>query len=1026
MFSPRAAASAIKSGRLANRRGICEWSTGPRVAFLAAMLLAPSLAQPVGKYGELADRYGNPSRALREMMASQSAAAKNAAPIYRAPVTESPFAEWARSLQAKAEAEANVQRAALAKKENDKRRAEEERARDERMAIAADRRTQAAANAKAEERAKAAELHEKRFGAFIRTSQGFLQALRTGAPFPKERSETVADAMLVGAFQWKDGWDYKWTKFADLGITCTAAERFAVAIEIYRQRSTDDYQHWLAEAAYSFFDQGWITVQRAGESDTGLGGAGNAAPSDWHWSGLASALAHEKRRLSLNENQRLQAAALLAEIIQALPPAADAEGLARACLLVAAARQTPALAQIERLQSVFIPQVAGSVWAAGFNTLPAPTAGGTPQRASTLRQAAWLALAEKLILSPGGYRSDYPGKWFSQIRAYRRAGLAAASSGANAFLQTAFSGWLNRSGASPMLRRALQQEFDLTCTGDATALESRELTFWDNILHNRGVGSIRERKANMDLLLGQDPARSGVVGFLLAAGPKVMEAYIGLACEGREKEKLPAVWKENDPRWLTALSALQQFTDIPMVAGESLAMLGIAKERWTNLLKIGERAAASGIRMWSEANTTARLVRVRREILGEAREVAERQIYSSNPVALGQRLSALTIAPLTLETRRVAKALLAYTGDIATPAEVLTIARIRGPLLGDWARLGAWLDDPRRRPKNKDDPLYPLFLVAAVERDQAAGLLSEKMLDAAPNAVACAELEKWLVDVLAATGEARKKLIEDNFPGVIYCPEAASAYPDLRMLGYDATRGGFASRALLLLSTVEFDPERDLMLGTAVVELDDGKVMKLSSYNVETWLEAVAKLPRSVPAEVLLAQMAAGVQARIDWLKRAALSPPVESPPGLSFADERKFQAKLAETKATPDDDRRSRWVGEGCQQALARLAQRWSPVREAAQAVILAQGAQLMLDDAEEKVNPACVAARLEWERGKMRGLDDAEAFAAASAALRGEGLTTLAKLAEGKGWLRPLVLWQDDSFVREARAAASAVAAR
>lgn len=577
-----------------------------------------------------------------------------------------------------------------------------------------------------------------------------------------------------------------------------------------------------------------------------------------------------------------------------------------------------------------------------------------------------------------------------------------------------------------MLRRALQQEFDLTCTGDATTLKSAELTFWDNMLHNHAVQYIRERKGNMELLAGQDPARSGVVGFLLASGPKVMEAYLSLACEGRENANLPAAWKENDQRWLTALSALQQLTEIPMVAGESLASLGLAKERWMDLLKVGERAAAAGLRMWEEPDTIGRLVHVRREILGETYGVAQRQLYAANPAALSRRLSALTRAPLTAETRFEVKELLYSAEDIIAPADVLTIARIRGPLLGDWARLGAWLDDPRRRPTSKDDSLYPLFLVAAVERDQVAGILSEKNLDVAPHAIACAELEKWLIDVLAATGEAREKLIEENFPGVIYCPEAASAYPDLRMLGYDAARGGFASRALLLLSTTEFDPERDLLSGTAVIELDDGKVMKLSSYSVEPWLEAVAKLPRAVPAEVLVAQMGAAVQARIDWLKRAAISPPVETPPELSFADAKKFQANLAATNATPDDDRRSRWVGEGCQQALARLAQRWSPVREAAQAAILAQGERLMLDDPEEKVNPACVAARLEWERGKMRGLDDEEAFDAASAALRGEELRTLAKLSEGKGWLRPLVLWQDDSFVREARAAASTVTRR
>jgi hypothetical protein len=585
-----------------------------------------------------------------------------------------------------------------------------------------------------------------------------------------------------------------------------------------------------------------------------------------------------------------------------------------------------------------------------------------------------------------------------------------------------------------MLRRALQQEFDLTCTGDTAALRSPALMFWDHMLNNHGVKYIRERNGNMELLFGHDPARSGVVGFLLASDPQVMEAYIGLACEGRVQSRRatgakavaaasPVAWKNDDPRWLTALSALQQLTDIPLVAGESLASLGIAKERWTELLKVGERAAVAGLRMWSEASATARLVRVRREIFGESREIAERQIYASNPVALGQRLSALTAAPLTPETRRVVKELLAYTDDIVVPADVLTIAQLRGPLLGDWARLGDWLDDPRRRPKGKDDPLNPYFIVAVIERDQVAGRLTDNWFTSNKNAVACERLEKWLEQVLAAKGEARKKLIEENFPAVIYCEDAASAYPDLRMLGYDAARGGFASRALLLLSTVEFNPEEKIIAGYVMVDGDDGKPERIGGYGVEPWLEAVAKLPRAVPAEVLLTQITAGVQARLDWQAKVAALPRREVFPGLSKEENDKLNAvESPAEKALNEDERRSRWVGEGCQQALARLAERWSPVREAAQAMVLARGDQLLLDQENLLVHAPSVAARLKWEQSKMRGLDNAEAFAVASAGLSGKDLRILAKLADAEGWLRPLVLWQDEGFVAEAKAAAIA----
>lgn len=375
MISPLPAERFLVAVRVRNGGGTRPRTKRLIAVALAALAITSALAQPVGKYGELSDRYGNPSRALSEMMAAQSAkTSKSSGSSYNPPEGESPFAGWARGLQAKAEAEANAQRAAQAKKESEVRSILEYWASQERIALGVARREKEAEAAKALDRAKAAELHEKRFGDFIRKSQSFLQAFRTGKPFPAERSREVADAMLIGVFEWKDGWDNKRTKIADLGITCTPAERFAVAIEIYRQRSTGDYEHWLAEAAYALSDRVRLAIQGAGDSDRSIGSKANAVPSDWHWAGLVSALAESKSRLS--EDQRQQATALLTEIIQGLPAAADADGLARACLLVAAARQTPALAEIERLQSVFVPQVAGSVWAAGFPTMPARTTGG--------------------------------------------------------------------------------------------------------------------------------------------------------------------------------------------------------------------------------------------------------------------------------------------------------------------------------------------------------------------------------------------------------------------------------------------------------------------------------------------------------------------------------------------------------------------------------------------------------------------------------------------------------------------------
>lgn len=80
MIAPLHAERRIVVGRLRSGSEIGAWSTGLSAVVLAALAITRAGAQPVGKYGELADRYGNPSSALREMMARQFAAAKNAAP----------------------------------------------------------------------------------------------------------------------------------------------------------------------------------------------------------------------------------------------------------------------------------------------------------------------------------------------------------------------------------------------------------------------------------------------------------------------------------------------------------------------------------------------------------------------------------------------------------------------------------------------------------------------------------------------------------------------------------------------------------------------------------------------------------------------------------------------------------------------------------------------------------------------------------------------------------------------------------
>jgi hypothetical protein len=747
----------------------------------------------------------------------------------------------------------------------------------------------------------------------------------------------------------------------------------------------------------------------------------------------------------LDPKQQEQAVSLAAGLIGRISGLQGHDGAALACMIVAAAQRTPELWRVPGMHEQFVPFVRASVWNHGFKSLPAPVANAAPLLGSQVAIPGW-NLAAMIVMAE---ETRLPLNWFGHLRLERaRKHLPPISAADKVTLQWALDGWFARSGVSSGVRRAIQADCDFACEADEAACAESITADAKVDWYIKNVAFDAKWRA---LAVGQllDPAVEAHLGLraYLASSPQhigLVAAFIAEAC---------AESPERSTRVLTAVRRLTAIDD-------AVEFPAIARVQWETLVKLGENFVTAGDKAWLEPSVSARLARLRRERLrdeaGAARWLAEPRHQPSDrdapekwrewatlagrpgikiaaqrhpehwaePALLRRALNGVAgdvVDVLSATARLTVKSLLAHAENITDPETVLTIAQLRGPILGDWARLGAWLDDPRRRPKDKTDPLHRLFVIAIIERDQAAGHLADNWFTSAQNAVACERFEKWLEQVLAAKGPERKKLIDENFPAVIYCEGAASAYPDLRMLGYDAARGGFASRALLLLSTAEFNPEDKIVAGSVMVDGKDGKPKRLGGYDVEPWLAAVAKLPRSVPAEVLMAQLTAGVQVRLDWRAKLAAWQSRVFPPGLSKEESDKIDPeKLPEYQALVEDGRLSGWVGEGCQQALARLAERWSPVRESAQAAILARGDQLLLDQDDLLVHAPGIAARIKWEQSKMRGLDDAEAFAVASAGLSAEDLRITANMTHA------LVLQQDEGFDAQARAAAAAVAAR
>ncbi|MBK9991518.1 MAG: hypothetical protein IPP19_12470 [Verrucomicrobia bacterium] len=997
------------------------------LALTAALVVGgvPRLAAyKVDKYGGIHAEPHDIQQANFERFQSDKANWERSQRRASGPVEESGFTKWARELRENEEA----REAAAARKEQEKIDAKERAAREERnfrlQLKNAEEDARRAAASKELDRQIAADIFERNYGKITRSSQACLTAFRAGTPMPKEGSEQVAQAMLSGTFGLTD--------LAKIGLNYPESERYALALEIYRQRNKPYASHsWPAVTAHVALGQlgnlidGTDDVHPFAKVSTGAHG--------FYWAPLASALVEKNSRL--NADQRRMAIAMLTSVVNSLPAQADEDGVAQARLLVAAAENTPEIAQLARLQTTFVPLVRGSIWAHGFTKpLAQPP---TPLAVSEcgLTNGLWMALAQELVLSK---RKEYPEFLLAKMRILRRKeGFGVASTEQLAFIQNALEGWMQRNAFDRRLQTRLQAEIELTLQSARGQMDNRDLARWDEMLTNHRPETLRDPRYQMRQLYGQDPRRTGVTTFLLVAGSDMRSTYIDFACADpvpRRLRDFRGQWEydaylekfnHDIPTVISFRSwyALHQLTNIPLAAGEKLPDLGISKERWNDLVIAGETAMRTGFKEWREPATVAKLAQVRRDILGEAGAALARPKYSTKPAQAGRALrsfSGLRDDAWNAANREAVTHLFTAAQDITDPETVLAVARIRGPILGDWARLATWLDDPRRRPKDDKDPLHALYVEALIERDIAAGLLTGISFGPKANMESCTQFHDWLKDVLAATGDQRKKLIDDHFPSVIYCPDAASAYPDLRMIGYDIEQGGFASRALLLLSSEEFNPEWLILNGYARIEDENGKEVRIGGPDLEPWLAAVAKLPRTVTPEVLLAELSAAVKVRRDYLAAKPAAPTSSSSEAASRVLTEEEASALILKEEREDNDRRTRWVADGCQDALVRLASRWSPARESAQAELLALGDKVILDDeGETAANPVCIAARVAWEQAKMKGLDNADAFAAATAALPREELKTLATLAQVTTRTQPLLLWHDEHFARAAVAA-------
>ncbi len=259
---------------------------------------------------------------------------------------------------------------------------------------AEDKARQVAASKKLD-RQIAADISERNYGKIVRSSTACLTAFRAGTPMPKEESETVAQAMLTGA--------YHRTPLAKIGLNYPESERYALALEIYRQRNAPFYSHsWPAVTAHVALGQlgnlidGTDDVHPFIDNSTGAHG--------FYWAPLACALADKNSRLDTDQHRL--AIGLLTAVVNLLPAQSAGDGLAQARLIVAAAENTPEIAQLARIRTAFVPLVRGSIWAQGFTAPLAPPTEAIAVTQCGLTNGLSMALAQELVLSK---RKAYPG-----------------------------------------------------------------------------------------------------------------------------------------------------------------------------------------------------------------------------------------------------------------------------------------------------------------------------------------------------------------------------------------------------------------------------------------------------------------------------------------------------------------------------------------------------------------------------------------------------------------------------------------
>ena len=277
-----------------------------------------------------------------------------------------------------------------------------------------------------------------------------------------------------------------------------------------------------------------------------------------------------------------------------------------------------------------------------------------------------------------------------------------------------------------------------------------------------------------------------------------------------------------------ALTALCRLTDID----DAITFKDIPKSRWETLVTLGEGYRQANVPAWLEPEVSARLARIRCERLGDEAGALRWLVdpshqpkdsdgaekwqawarlggrvglivalprhpeYFGDPALLLERFEVLSQANSGPEVRAALKALMGHCGDITDPAVVLRFAHVFGPVLGEWAQLGTWLGDPRRRPQDKSYPRYTLYVISTIAREYATGYWSKKEYDAAAQPANDTErIMHEAIDELAdelAESEVTKDRVDAEMRHTVIrrLLEPLTAEPGVRSLLAHAVVGG--------------------------------------------------------------------------------------------------------------------------------------------------------------------------------------------------------------------------------------------